>query len=121
MLSSDKNVETIAQLIEVLKHYLGLQKEYLKLDVIDKVVRLLTAAALFILFFLIIVAVVMYFSFAAAFWLGQHIGMAPAFLIVGGIHILLLILFLAFRKSWIEKPLVRFLAGLLIGGEGQRS
>ena len=41
MLSSDKNVETIAQLVEVLKHYLGLQKEYLKLDVIDKVVSLL--------------------------------------------------------------------------------
>ena len=41
MLSSDKNVETIAQLIEVLKHYFELHKEYLKLDVIDKVVRLL--------------------------------------------------------------------------------
>ena len=37
MLSSDKNVESIAQLIEILKHYLGLQTEYLKLDVIDKV------------------------------------------------------------------------------------
>ena len=36
MLSSDKNVETIAQLIEVLKHYLGLQAEYVKLDMIDK-------------------------------------------------------------------------------------
>ena len=44
MLSSDKNVESIAQLIEVLKHYLGLQTEYVKLDVIDKVVRLLTVA-----------------------------------------------------------------------------
>ena len=115
MLSSDKNVETIAQLIEVLKHYLGLQTEYLKLDVIDKVVRLLTATALFVLFFLIIVAVVMYFSFAAAFWLGQHIGMAPAFLSVGGVHLLLLIVFYMFRKPWIEKPLVHFLAGLLIG------
>ena len=52
MLSSDKNVETIAQLIEVLKHNLVLQKEYLKLDVIDKVVTLLTATALAILFFL---------------------------------------------------------------------
>ena len=44
MLSSDKNVENIAQLIEVLKHYLGLQTEYVKLDAIDKVVRLVTAA-----------------------------------------------------------------------------
>ena len=57
MLSSDKNVETIAQLVEVLKHYLGLQTEYVKLDVIDKVVRLLTAASLTILFFMFIIAV----------------------------------------------------------------
>ena len=49
MLSSDKNVETIAQLIEALKHYLGLQTEYVKLDVIDKVVRLLTTATLSVL------------------------------------------------------------------------
>ena len=56
MLSSDKNVETIAQLIEVLKHYLGLQTEYLKLDVIDKVVRLLKAATLALIFILIIIS-----------------------------------------------------------------
>lgn len=46
MLSSDKNVESIAQLIEVLKHYLGIQAEYVKLDVIDKVVRLLKGCRL---------------------------------------------------------------------------
>ncbi len=114
MLSSDKNVETIAQLVEVLKNYIGLQKEYVKLDVIDKVVRLLTVAALAIVFFLIIVAVLMSFSFALVSWISTSIGMAKAFLIVGGLHLLLLILFLVFRKSWIEKPLVRFLAGLLL-------
>ena len=43
MFSNDKNVETIGQLVEVLKHYIGLQTEYVKLDVVDKVVRLLTA------------------------------------------------------------------------------
>jgi len=52
MLSSDQNVETIAQLIEALKHYLGLQTEYVKLDVIDKVVRLLTTATFYSLFLL---------------------------------------------------------------------
>lgn len=114
MLSSDKNVETIAQLIEVLKHYLGLQTEYVKLDAIDKVVRLLTAATLAVIFFLILIAVFMYFSFAVAFWLSTYTGMATAFLIVSGFHVLLLILFFIFRKPWIEKPLVRFLAGLLL-------
>ena len=73
MLSSDKNVESIAQLIEVLKHYLGLQTEYVKLDLIDKVVSLLTAAALAIIFFMIIIAVFFYFSFAFAFWLSSYI------------------------------------------------
>ena len=114
MLSSDKNVETIAQLIEVLKHYLGLQTEYLKLDVIDKVVRLMKAATLALIFILIIVAVVMYFSFALAFWLANIMGMTKAFLIVGAIHLLIFILFVIFRKPWIEKPLVHFLAGLLL-------
>lgn len=114
MLSSDKNVESIAQLIEVLKHYLGLQTEYVKLDVIDKVVRLLTAAALAILFFMIIIAVFLYFSFAFAFWLSSFIGMALAFLIVALLHLLIFVLFLIYRKPWIQKPLVHFLATLLL-------
>ena len=42
MFSTDNNVETIGQLVEVLKDYIGLQKEFVKLDVIEKVVRLIT-------------------------------------------------------------------------------
>jgi lipopolysaccharide export LptBFGC system permease protein LptF len=114
MLSSDKNVENIAQLIEVLKHYLGLQTEYVKLDMIDKVVRLVTAAALAIVFILVIVAVLTYLSFALAFWLATFTGTALAFLIIALLYLLLLILFFFFRKPWIEKPLVRFLASLLL-------
>ena len=114
MLSSDKNVENFAQLAKLLKHYLGLQTEYVKLDVIDKVVRLLTAAALAILFFLLIIAVMLFLSFAVAYWLGQHIGMAPAFAVISIVHLLSLLLFFIFHKKWIERPLVRFLANLLL-------
>ena len=114
MLSSDKNVETIAQLVEIIKHYLGLQKEYLKLDIIDKIVRLLTFAALVVVFSLLLVAVLMYLSFAIAFWLASYMGTALAFLVVGGIHLLLIIIVFIYRKKWIEKPLVRFLANLLL-------
>jgi hypothetical protein len=112
MLSSDKNVETIAQLVEVIKHYLWLQKEYLKFDVIDKVVRLLTAATLAIIFFLIVIAVTMFLSFALPHWLSAYIGISKAFLLVAGLHALILALFVVFRKAWIEKPLVRFLVNL---------
>jgi len=114
VLSSDKNVETIAQLAEIVKHYLGLQKEYLKLDVVDKLVRLLTFGALAIIFFLILIGVAMFCSFAVAFWLSSYTGMAYAFLIVGGLHLLLILLVFVNRKTWIEKPLVRFFANLLL-------
>ena len=114
MLSSDKNVETIAGLIEALKHYLGLQKEYLKLDAIDKVVSLLTAAALAILLFLILSAVLLFFWMGVAHWLSAYTGMAGALLIVSAIHLAILLLFVIFRKSWIERPLVKFLASLFM-------
>ncbi len=114
MLSSDKNVESIAQLIEVFKHYLGLQSEYVKLDVIDKVVRLLTAATLAVMFFFITIAVLMYLSFAAAFWLSNYTGLTLAFFIISALHLLILFFFLFKRKSLIEKALVRFLAGILL-------
>ena len=114
MLSSDKNVESIAQLIEVFKYYLGLQSEYVKLDVIDKVVRLLTAATLAVLFFFITIAVLMYFSFAAAFFLSAYIGLTKAFLIISLLHLLIFVLFIIKRKAWIERPLVHFLASLLL-------
>ena len=114
MLSSDKNVETIAQLIEVLKHYAGLQTEYLKLDVIDKVVRLLTATALAILLFVIFIALMLFLWFGIAHWLSAYIGLSWAFFAIAGLHAVILMLFVIFRKPWIERPLVRFLASLLL-------
>lgn len=114
MLSSDKNIETIAQFVEVVKHYLGLQTEYVKLDVIDKVVRLLTAAALAIVFFLMAAAVVLFLSIALALWLAGYVGQPLAFVIVALLYLVLLVLFAAKRKRWIERPLVQFLAGLLM-------
>ena len=57
MFSTDKNIETIGQLVEVLKHYIGLQNEYLRLDVIEKVVRLITALTIAAVAFLIIIII----------------------------------------------------------------
>ena len=67
MLSNDKNIETIAQLVEELKNYVELQKDFVKLDVIDKAVRLLTAASLFVVAFLFLLAIMLYISFAAIY------------------------------------------------------
>lgn len=114
MFSNDNNVETIAQFIEVLKHYVGLQSEYIRLDIVEKVVRLLTVLAIVTLLTLLLIITLIYFSFAAAFGLEPLTGLPVAFCIVGGVYLLLLILLLIYRKRLIERPLVRFLASILM-------
>lgn len=114
MLSSDKNVETIAQLIEAMKHYLGLQTEYVKLDVIEKVVRLLKAATLILLLSVILLFVLLFASIGLALWLSPALGCVGAFFVVAGIYALILLVIYTFRRPWIERPLVRRLARLLM-------
>lgn len=115
MFSNDKNVETIAQLVEVLKHYIGLQSEYVKLDVIEKVVRLLTVITVATVFCTTLFISLIYLSFAAVYALQPLVGsLIWAFLIVGGGYLLLLIFFILLRHRLIERPLVRFLGNLLM-------
>ncbi len=78
MFSNDKNVETIAQLVEVLKHYIGLQSEYMKLDVIEKVVRLLTVITIMVVFCTILLISLIYKNtptqrFSGAFNVGANV------------------------------------------------
>ena len=114
MLSSDKNVETITQLIEMVKHNIELRKEYTKLDVVEKVVRLLTLFALAILLVVLISAVLLFVSASFAVWLSQFMALHLSLLVVAGIYFLLLLIGYAMRKSWIERTLVKFLSKLLL-------
>ena len=114
MLSSDKNVESVAQLIEVLKDYIGLQKEYLKFDVIDKMVRMLTALTISIILFVLTIAILIYLSFAAVYWMAPVTGIAGAYAIVSAFFLLLIVLIVIFRRILIERPLIRFLTKVLL-------
>ena len=99
MFSNDRNIETIGQLVEVLKHYIELQKESMKLDVVEKIVHLITAVTISAIIVVLVILALIYLSFAA-------------FSIVGCCYLFMLILCVIFRHQWIEKPLVRFLAQL---------
>ena len=114
MLSSDKNVESLTQLIEKLKEYLELKGAYLKIDALDKTDKLLSALCVTVITLILVVAVLFYFSFAIVYWLEQYVGMAGAFAIMGAVFLLLLILVGYNKKAWIERPLVRLLTNILL-------
>ena len=106
MFSSDKNIDIIGKLIEIARHYLKLQGEYIKLGAIDKTVRLVTA--------LIIVLVLIFMSLAVTVALAHLVGYGWAFCIVGIFYFLAFIIFMLFKKQLIERPLVKFLTTLLM-------
>ena len=114
MLSSDKNIENIVQLIEALKEYFELKKSYLKYDVVDKVVRLTAALALTVIILLLTIGMLFYASFALVYWMAPTLGLAGAFGVVSLAFLGLLIATLIFRKSWIERPLVRLMVSILL-------
>jgi len=114
MLSSDKNVETLAQLIVELRKYIGLQKEYLKFDVIDRVVRLVSALILAIVFLVLALGIGLFSALSLAFWLADAVGLVVAFAIVAGLFLVLFLVVFAFRRPWIEKPLVKFMVNILL-------
>ena len=101
-------------MVETVKSYVGLQGEYLKLDVIQKIVRLATALTLTFVFLLLFISFLFYLSFACVYWMVPFTGTALAFLIVALAFLALLVIVFFNRKAWIERPLVRFLADVLI-------
>ena len=114
MLSSDKNVESIVELIGALKEHVELQKEYLELNVIEKVVKLVTALTIAVIFVILGVAVLFYLTYAIVHWIAPLTGLALAYFLVAFFFAALLVLVCIFRKQWIERPLVRFLANTLL-------
>jgi len=93
---------------------LGLQKEYYKLDIIVKVVTLLKISAILLVAMLIGLLVVVFLSFALAYALSTIMPPAWAFCILALFYFIVFLIFIAFRKSLLEKPLVRFLTSLLL-------
>jgi hypothetical protein len=114
MFSNDRNIETLAKLVEELKKYASLKGEHVRLIIVEKAVRLITALTIALTFAILFLLALTYFSFGFAYAIANVVGNTAAFCIVGGIYILLFILCVVFRKTLIEKPLVKFLAGILM-------
>ena len=113
MMSSDQNVENIGTLVNELKHYLVLQKEFVQLDVIDKTVRIGAALILGGIVAVLTLLVLFYLSFATVHWIEPFVGTGWAFAIVSGFFLVLATVVLL-RKQLIERPLVKFLSETLM-------
>lgn len=113
MFSTDKNIETLAQLIKAVKDYVGLQSSLLQLNAVTKAAQVLTLLLLFIILSFFLLLIIIFLSFAAAFALSEVMPTALAFLCVTGFYALILIIVLSKKETWIQRPLIHFFANLL--------
>ena len=98
-----------------LKKYLTLQIDYAKLTTVEKLVVLLSAIAMVAVMLILGACVLFYLSFAVVFMLSDAIGSTwGAYLIVGGIFLVLMLVVYALRQKLILDPVSRFLTRLFL-------
>ena len=120
MFSSDKNIETIGQLIADLHQHVDLRLEYFKVDAVSKLSKLLTAVALSIIIFMFGALALWFVSMMAAAALGEWLHHeAAGYAIVVACYLAMACLIFVRRKQWIEVPITHFLAQLFLGEPSQ--
>lgn len=122
MFSTDQNVEKLADLMVLMKDYLRLQSNYLQLTATEKAIRILSLIVLSITLWFSLLLALLFLSFAAVHWISDYFGqtMAVSYLIVGVVHLFLFVTIYLKRHSWIEKPLVKRFANILMSKKHNR-
>ena len=117
MFSNDKNIDTLQQLVKEVKHYIELQKDYIRIDLVEKLTILISTFLLILFLGILIIITLFYLSFALVYVLEPHFGLIQSYAMIAGGFVVLTILIAVFRKQLIFKPLVNFLAKLLLNDE----
>ena len=115
MFANDKNIDNLQQLLAELKKYAELQKDYVKLHLVEKLTILISTLILVFILLILGIIALFYLSFTLAYVLAPHVGgLMASYGIITGCIILLILLIVLFRKRLIVQPMVNFLANLLL-------
>lgn len=115
MFSSNRNIDTICQLIAELKRYVELKTDGMQIDIVSKLSRLLSALIIGAIIFMVSGLALMFISMMVAAALTTALGsatLAYALIVMGYALIAWLVFFN--RTKWIEAPITNFLAHLFL-------
>ena len=115
MFATDRTIDNLQALFTEVKHYVDLQKDYVKLDITHKLTILLST--LILIFILVVLGMIalFYLSFTLAYVLEPYVdGLTNSYAIITGGILVIGILIYAFRQKLIIQPLTNFLANLLL-------
>ena len=114
----DKNIDKVDRLEKLLlelKKNIELRGELFKLDLTDKLTRILSSFLLILFLSILGLIVIFNVSFALAFALDSYLNdLVVSFAIVGGIFFVLALCIYWMRKRLITQPIVNFLARIIL-------
>lgn len=115
MFANDKSIDNLQQLFAELKKYAELQKDYIKLDIVEKLTILLSTLILVLVLLVLGMIALFYLSFTLAYVLESHVGgLMVSYGIISVCIMALIALIAIFRKRLIIQPMVHFLANLFL-------
>lgn len=121
MLSSDQNVETLAQLFGKLRRYVELRLERIQLDTVSKMTLLLStllaSAVLFVLGCIVVLFLSVSFALFIAPLVGSH---ALAFALVAAFYLLGFLFLWVNRQRVFVDPVVSLLSKVLLDEQAMR-
>lgn len=118
MFANDKSIESLGQLFTECKKYILLQKEYIRLELVEKLTILASTIILITIGIILGMMALFYLSFSLAYIMASHVGgLTVSFAIITGALLVLLAIVYVFRKQLIVAPLVRFIANLFTNNE----
>ena len=122
MFSTDKNVNTIAELLLNGKKYAEMRMENAERRMVRKLTAVLTGLIMGAIILLVLMIAVIFLSAAATKALAPHLGgEAMAALTVGMFHLAFLILVCIKRKAWISTPLSNVLSIIFLGEKASQA
>ena len=115
MFTNNKTIDNLQTLFTEVRHYVELQKDYIKLDITHKLIVLLSTLILILILVVLGMIALFYLSFTLAYVLEPLVGgLTTSYAIItGGILLIGLIIYWC-RQRIIIQPLTNFLANLFL-------
>lgn len=115
MFMNESSTTKIRQLIQEVKIYLELQKDYLRLELTEKLTLIISALVLIIALVILGMVVLFFLFISLAHLLAPYVGgLAGSYAIIAGVVLLIIILIYLLRNKIIVNPIVNLFAKILV-------
>ena len=115
MWGDSRTTDNLTLLLDEVKSYVNLEKEYLTLDLVEKLSKLFSAIVLGFVLMCLGIVVLFYLSFTTIFLISPLVGgVTAAFALVTLVLFILLFCIYYNREKWIVLPITQFVAGVLL-------